>query len=80
MRNIIAKVLALGVLAAPLEVEACPSCPTALAARAALFDERFASHSVMVLLPLVVLGALAALAYRVGLPKSAQSTEEGMDA
>lgn len=80
MRNVIEKVIALGALAAPSGAGACPSCPTALAARAALFDERFWSHSVMVLSPLVVLGALAALAYRVGLPPSAPQSEEGTDA
>jgi hypothetical protein len=69
MRSIIVNLSALGALASPVAAAACPDCPTARAARAALFDERFWSHSVMVLSPLLVLGAIAALAYRVGLPE-----------
>lgn len=68
MKNVIDKVVALGVLAAPAAAGACPDCPSARAARAALLDERFWSQSLMVLSPLVVLGAIAALAYRIGLP------------
>jgi hypothetical protein len=83
MKNVIAKVVAtLGVLLVPATSRACPDCPSALAARAALFDERFWAHSVMVLAPLVVLGAIAALAYRIGLPEapSRPKAEQGTDA
>lgn len=54
---------------------ACPDCPTAVSARQRVFGEDFFTNLGMVSLPLVVLGGIAALLWRVGrseLPKRAR--------
>jgi hypothetical protein len=46
---------------------ACPDCPTARVVRASVVGEDFWSHLVMVVVPFLLLGALSALLYRIGL-------------
>lgn len=48
---------------------ACPDCATARAARGAFFDERFPGHLALALLPLLVLGVIVSLLYRIGLER-----------
>jgi hypothetical protein len=45
---------------------ACPDCPTAVSARQRVFGEDFFANLGMVSLPLVVLGGICALLWRVG--------------
>lgn len=79
--RLIATLSAVGATVSPSSADACPSCAAAQAVRVWFFDERFWSYFGLVLLPLVILGAMAALAYRVGLPEvsSAPSSERGTD-
>lgn len=46
---------------------ACPDCSTARVVRASVLGEGFWSHLLMVAVPFLLLGALSALLYRVGL-------------
>jgi len=46
---------------------ACPDCPTARVVRASVLGEGFWSHLVMVLVPFLLIGALSAWLYRIGL-------------
>jgi hypothetical protein len=72
--------LVFGVAARPGWALACPDCPTAQAVRASVLDERFGSQLALVLLPLAILGAIAALTYRIGLPRAASRSraQKGM--
>jgi hypothetical protein len=46
---------------------ACPNCSTARVVRASVLGEGFWSHLVMVAVPFLLLGALSAALYRIGL-------------
>ena len=59
-------VLLAGLLLAT-SVFACPNCSTAQAVRATVLAEGFWSHLVMVAVPFLLLGALSAGLYRIGL-------------
>jgi hypothetical protein len=48
---------------------ACPNCATSRVVRASILDERFWSHLAMAIVPFLLIGALSALLYRVGLPQ-----------
>jgi len=48
------------------ELGACPDCPTARLVRASLFDGSFWIDLLLVSLPLLVLGLISALFYRIG--------------
>ena len=73
--------LVFGVTTWPGRAFACPDCPAARAVRASIFDDRFGSQLVLVLLPLLILGAIAALTYRIGLPQraSTSSAQKGIN-
>jgi hypothetical protein len=47
---------------------ACPDCPVGRAARAAVWNDGFFPQLCLVLLPLVLIGAIAAALYRIGMP------------
>ena len=47
---------------------ACPDCPTSRVVRAAVLGEGFWSYLGMALVPFLLIGALSALLYRIGLP------------
>jgi uncharacterized membrane protein len=47
---------------------ACPDCPTAEVVRGAVLGEGFWGYLLMAVVPFVLIGALSALLYRVGLP------------
>lgn len=58
---------ALGAIAlAPSAVAACPDCSTTRVVRSAVFDERFWSHLLWMVLPLAVLSIVAVLLSRIG--------------
>jgi hypothetical protein len=46
---------------------ACPNCETSRLVRASVLDDRFWDNLLAVSLPLVILGVITALLYRVGL-------------
>ncbi|QRO00382.1 hypothetical protein JRI60_15790 [Archangium violaceum] len=46
---------------------ACPDCPTARGVRASVMGEDFWGHLMVVVVPFLLIGALSALLYRVGL-------------
>ncbi len=46
---------------------ACPDCPTAQVVRASVVGEGFWNHLVMVAVPFLLIGALSAFLYRIGL-------------
>jgi hypothetical protein len=46
---------------------ACPRCATALEVRASVFDDRFWAHLSFAALPLLVMGMIAAVLYRIGI-------------
>jgi hypothetical protein len=62
------------------EAFACPDCATARVVRASVFDGRFGTNLLMISLPLLVLGAISILLYRIGLerrsPASTAAKEE----
>ena len=45
---------------------ACPNCATGQLARASVFEDRFWNHLFVICLPVVILGLISALFYRVG--------------
>jgi uncharacterized membrane protein len=47
---------------------ACPDCPTAQVVRSAVLGEGFWGYLVIAVVPFLLIGALSALLYRVGLP------------
>ena len=47
---------------------ACPDCAVGRAARAAVWNDGFFPQLCLVLLPLVLIGAIAAVLYRIGMP------------
>ena len=47
---------------------ACPDCPTSQVVRASVLGEGFWSYLLLAALPFLLIGALGALLYRVGLP------------
>jgi len=49
-------------------VLACPDCPTSEVVRGAVTGEGFWGYLVMAVVPFLLIGALSALLYRVGLP------------
>ena len=51
---------------------ACPNCSTAQVVRASVLGEDFWSHLVMVVVPFLLIGALSALLYRIGLSSTAE--------
>jgi hypothetical protein len=51
------------VLSAP--ALACPNCATAQLVRTSVFDERFWDNLLVICLPLVILGLISALLYRI---------------
>lgn len=46
----------------------CPECRVGRVARAAVFGESFVSQLCLLVLPLLLVGALAAALYRIGMP------------
>jgi hypothetical protein len=52
------------------EAFACPNCATARVVRASVFDADFWPHLAMLTLPLVVLGLISAVLYRIGIERS----------
>lgn len=58
--------LMVGLLMTPVAL-ACPDCPTARVVWTSVLGEGFWNHLVMVLVPFLLIGALSALLYRVGL-------------
>ena len=54
-------------LIATSEALACPDCPTAQLVQTSVFDHRFASHLFLISLPLLVLGVISGLLYRIGI-------------
>lgn len=65
--SFIAIVASVLVLSAP--AQACPKCSTAEIVRASVFDDRFWTHLLLIILPLVVLAVITAFLYRVGLER-----------
>ncbi len=61
-------------------VLACPDCPTARVVRASVVGEDFWNNLVVLIVPFLLIGALSALLYRVGLSppgvSSARAREE----
>jgi hypothetical protein len=53
---------------------ACPDCPTAQVVRASVGGEAFWSHLMMVGMPFLLVGALSAFLYRIGLAPEDVST------
>lgn len=47
----------------------CPDCPTARIVRASVYDERFWTYLIAIVLPLLVLGLISALLYRIGIER-----------
>ena len=47
---------------------ACPECPTSWVVRASVLGEGFWNHLVMLVVPFLLIGALSAFLYRIGLP------------
>lgn len=47
---------------------ACPDCPTAQVVRASVVSDGFWTYLVMAIVPFLLIGALSALLYRIGLP------------
>jgi hypothetical protein len=47
---------------------ACPDCPTSQVVRGAVLGEGFWGYLAMAVVPFLLIGALSALLYRVGLP------------
>jgi hypothetical protein len=60
-------VLLVGLLTGPAAL-ACPDCPTAQAVRASALNDGFWTHLGMAAVPFLLIGALSALVYRLGLP------------
>jgi hypothetical protein len=56
---------------------ACPVCPTGQAARRSVFDASFAMDLLLVMLPLLVLGLIAGLLYRIDIECRHAPTAEG---
>ncbi|HEX8698497.1 MAG TPA: hypothetical protein VF815_06660 [Myxococcaceae bacterium] len=48
---------------------ACPDCPTAQVVRGTVVGEGFWGYLAMAVVPFLLIGALSALLYRVGLPR-----------
>jgi uncharacterized membrane protein len=46
---------------------ACPNCATSQVVKASVLGEGFWSHLVMVIVPFLLIGAVSALLYRIGL-------------
>jgi hypothetical protein len=55
-------------LVAAAEAYSCPNCATARVVRASFVDDRFWATLLQIVLPLAVLGAIAAALYRIDLP------------
>ncbi|HYO54984.1 hypothetical protein [Archangium sp.] len=47
---------------------ACPDCATSQVVKASVLGEGFWSHLVMLVVPFLLIGALSAFLYRIGLP------------
>jgi hypothetical protein len=60
--------------ALPGAANACPDCLAAQAVRASFFDQRFWGFFGVLLAPLLVVCAVAGLAYRVGRPRRISTT------
>lgn len=58
---------------------ACPSCPTARAVRASVYDASFWSNLALVLLPLIVLLAWCRRLYGIGLESGRKTLNAGVD-
>jgi hypothetical protein len=56
-------------------LSACPSCPTARAVQASVFDERFWLHLGFTALPLGVLALIVARLYRISMSTSREGDE-----
>lgn len=54
---------------------ACPDCETARVVRASIQDDHFWTYLLMMLVPFLLIGAVSALLYRVGLPREATAPE-----
>jgi hypothetical protein len=54
-------------LLATTVASACPNCATAQVVKASVLGEGFWSHLVMVVVPFLLIGAVSALLYRIGL-------------
>lgn len=66
-------------LLAPLLVAgtalACPDCETARVVRASVQGDGFWTYLLMMLVPFLLIGAVSALLYRVGLPRQEAAPE-----
>jgi hypothetical protein len=60
-------VLLVGLLVGPA-VWACPDCPTSQVVRASVLGDGFWTHLVTAVVPFLLIGALSAGLYRIGLP------------
>ncbi|HYI02144.1 hypothetical protein [Hyalangium sp.] len=56
-----------GLLVGPPAV-ACPDCPTARVVRTSVLGDDFWTYLVTAVVPFLLIGALSALLYRIGLP------------
>lgn len=54
---------------------ACPDCETARVVRASIQDDHFWTYLMMALVPFLLIGAVSALLYRVGLPRQEAASE-----
>lgn len=54
---------------------ACPDCETARVVRASIQDDHFWTYLMMALVPFLLIGAVSALLYRVGLPRPEAAPE-----
>jgi uncharacterized membrane protein len=64
----------LAVLGVTTVALACPDCATSQVVRASVWGEDFWSHLVMVVVPFLLIGALSAFLYRIGLSPGDVST------
>jgi hypothetical protein len=63
------------IAALPARAVACPNCETSRLVRASVLDDRFWDNLLAISLPLVILGMLTALLYRVGLHEPGIASE-----
>jgi ABC-type phosphate transport system permease subunit len=57
----------LAVLLVPMVASACPDCATSQVVKASVLGEGFWSYLVMLVVPFLLIGALSAFLYRIGL-------------
>jgi hypothetical protein len=66
LRSIVCSTVLLGALLEPRVTRACPDCAIGRQVRATLFDERFWPSLAAVALPILIVGVVSALLYRIG--------------